>query len=86
MGLLHAQHAAPELDDYNLGTAGKESKTSLLIKCFLEKHQSFRVLLLLFVLMGTSMVVGDGVLTPTMSGIAMLRICLMCLSVSLFRN
>ena len=70
MGLMHAQHAVPvDLASYNQATIGKETKTSLLIKNFFEKHQSSRILLLLFVLMGTSMVVGDGVLTPTMSGI-----------------
>ncbi|XP_020268956.1 probable potassium transporter 13 [Asparagus officinalis] len=68
MGLLHAQHAVPEhLAAYNPGTSGKETKTTLIIKNFFEKHQSSRILLLLFVLMGTSMVVGDGVLTPAMS-------------------
>jgi K+ transporter len=40
----------------------------LIIRAFFEKHYSLRVVLLLFVLMGTSMVIGDGVLTPTMSG------------------
>jgi KUP system potassium uptake protein len=46
----------------------EELKSSLAIKSFIERHYSLRVLLLLFVLMGTSMVIGDGVFTPTMSG------------------
>lgn len=46
----------------------QESKSSLAIKRFFEKHFSLRVVLLLFVLMGASMVIGDGVFTPTMSG------------------
>ncbi|KAF2317672.1 hypothetical protein GH714_039530 [Hevea brasiliensis] len=45
----------------------KETRTSLLIKEFFEKHHSSRVVLLLVVLLGTSMVIGDGILTPTMS-------------------
>lgn len=43
-------------------------KTSLLIIDFFEKHHSSRVVLLLVVLLGTSMVIGDGILTPTMTG------------------
>lgn len=46
----------------------KEMKTSLLIIDFFEKHHSSRVVLLLVVLLGTSMVIGDGILTPTMTG------------------
>lgn len=46
----------------------KETRTSLVIKDLIEKHQSSRVVLLLVVLLGTSMVIGDGILTPTMSG------------------
>ncbi|KAA8523442.1 hypothetical protein F0562_009865 [Nyssa sinensis] len=67
-GLLNASHAVRDhASSYNLGTSSKETKTSLLIKDFFEKHQSSRILLLLFVLLGTSMVIGDGILTPTMS-------------------
>ncbi|KAJ9164467.1 hypothetical protein P3X46_024042 [Hevea brasiliensis] len=52
----------------------KETRTSLLIKEFFEKHHSSRVVLLLVVLLGTSMVIGDGILTPTMSGMSSYQI------------
>ncbi|KAL6603141.1 hypothetical protein ACP70R_043502 [Stipagrostis hirtigluma subsp. patula] len=68
MGLLnniHANHGS--LSAYNQEDPREEPKSSLAIKGFFEKHYSLRVVLLLFVLMGTSMVIGDGVFTPTMS-------------------
>lgn len=69
IGLLHAQHTIPDqLVANKTGTPNEDTKTSLLIKNFFEKHKSSRIALLLFVLLGTSMVIGDGVLTPTMSG------------------
>jgi hypothetical protein len=69
MGLLNSLHAGHgSLSTYNKDEPCKESRSSLIIRGFFEKHYSLRVVLLLFVLMGTSMVIGDGVLTPTMSG------------------
>ncbi|KAK9937497.1 hypothetical protein M0R45_014280 [Rubus argutus] len=44
-----------------------DTRTSLLIKEFFEKHKSSRIVLLLVVFLGTGMVIGDGILTPTMS-------------------
>ncbi|KAF0925747.1 hypothetical protein E2562_017304 [Oryza meyeriana var. granulata] len=71
MGLLNNMHANHgSLSAYNKEEPCKESRNSMLIKSFFEKHYSLRVMLLLFVLMGTSMVIGDGVLTPTMSVLA----------------
>ncbi|XP_051198477.1 probable potassium transporter 13 isoform X2 [Lolium perenne] len=68
MGLLNSLHAGHgSLSTYNKDEPCKESRSSLIIRGFFEKHYSLRVVLLLFVLMGTSMVIGDGVLTPTMS-------------------
>jgi KUP system potassium uptake protein len=67
MGLLNSIHEG-SLSAYNQKEPREELKSSLGIKCFFEKHYSLRVVLLLFVLMGTSMVIGDGVFTPTMSG------------------
>ncbi|PNT75424.1 hypothetical protein BRADI_1g32380v3 [Brachypodium distachyon] len=66
MGLLnsiHAGHGSMTSQEEPC----KESRSNLIIRGFIEKHYSLRVVLLLFVLMGTSMVIGDGVLTPTMS-------------------
>lgn len=52
---------------YDSDVYTKETRTSFLIKEFFEKHRSSRVVFLLVVLAGTSMVIGDGILTPTMS-------------------
>lgn len=38
------------------------------LKRFLEKHKKLRTALLIVVLFGASMVIGDGVLTPAISG------------------
>ncbi|KAK3131060.1 hypothetical protein QOZ80_6BG0501500 [Eleusine coracana subsp. coracana] len=68
MGLLnniHVDHGY--LSAYHHEEPYGDLKSSLAIKSFIEKHYSLRVVLLLFVLMGTSMVIGDGVFTPTMS-------------------
>ncbi|XP_066378024.1 probable potassium transporter 13 [Miscanthus floridulus] len=51
------------LSAYNQKEPREELKSSLAIKSFIEKHYSLRVVLLIFVLMGTSMVIGDGVFT-----------------------
>ncbi|RWW42433.1 hypothetical protein BHE74_00052029 [Ensete ventricosum] len=66
MGLLSTPPAAHEhLSAYKLEPHREETRTSLSIKKFIEKSQTSRLVLLLFVLLGTSMVIGDGVLTPT---------------------
>ncbi|XP_039126849.1 probable potassium transporter 13 [Dioscorea cayenensis subsp. rotundata] len=68
MGLLNNFNTVHDhLSVYRMETSQKETKTSVLIKNFFEKHQSSRIVLLLVVLLGVSMVIGDGVLTPTMS-------------------
>ncbi|RRT45653.1 hypothetical protein B296_00054975 [Ensete ventricosum] len=78
MGLLSTPHAAQEhLTAYNPEAHCDETRTSLSIKRFIEKSQSSRLVLLLFVLLGTSMVIGDGVLTPTMSGKMLDQLCTM---------
>ncbi|XP_059627900.1 potassium transporter 2-like [Cornus florida] len=44
-----------------------EQKNSSKIKLLLEKHKSFHTALLILVLLGTCMVIGDGLLTPAIS-------------------
>ena len=66
MGLLNASYAAQENAS---SVPSEETRTSLLLKEFFQKHRSSRIVLLLVVLLGTSMVIGDGILTPTMSGV-----------------
>lgn len=75
MGLLNPSRLADEhIPSCSSGISNKETKTSFLIKEFFEKHHSSRIVLLLVVLLGTSMVIGDGILTPTMSGMVSNRI------------
>lgn len=69
VGLLSASHA-PD-DDISACSSQlplKETRGSVLLKEFFDKHHNSRILLLLVVLLGTSMVIGDGILTPAMSG------------------
>ena len=56
-----------ELSAYRVDsiTQGKQAQT---MKSFVGKHSYIRTVLLLVVLLGTCMLIGDGVLTPTISG------------------
>ncbi|CAA2933691.1 potassium transporter 4-like [Olea europaea subsp. europaea] len=64
--LPNQQAADEELSAYKYGPSG-QSSTSLALKRFLEKHKKLRTLLLLVVLLGAGMVIGDGVITPAIS-------------------
>lgn len=69
VGLINVSQAAyDQLSNYNSGSIYKETRTSGMLKAFFEKHISTRILLFLIVLFGTSMVITDGILTPSMSG------------------
>lgn len=46
-----------------------EQKNSSRVKAVLEKHKVLHTALLILVLLGTCMVIGDGLLTPAISGI-----------------
>ena len=46
-----------------------EQKNSSRVKMLLEKHRVLHTALLILVLLGTCMVIGDGLLTPAISGI-----------------
>ncbi|KAG1328120.1 hypothetical protein COCNU_01G020540 [Cocos nucifera] len=66
--LLPNQQAADEsLSTYNIEGAADTWQSSMLKELF-RKHPRFRNDLLIVVLLGTSMTIGDGVLTPTISG------------------
>ncbi|XP_022723695.1 probable potassium transporter 13 [Durio zibethinus] len=68
LGLLSASDAPDDdISAYNSGLTRKETVASSILKKFLDKHHSSRLVLLLVVLLGTSMVIGDGILTPSMS-------------------
>lgn len=58
--------------DEKLSTYGTEDFAdtwqSSILKLFFEKHPGIRKGLLIFVLIGTCMAIGDGVITPSISG------------------
>ncbi|KAL0452869.1 UNVERIFIED_CONTAM: Potassium transporter 4 [Sesamum latifolium] len=64
--LPNQQAADEELSAYKYGPRG-QSSSSVSLKRFLEKHKKLRTALLLVVLLGAGMVIGDGVVTPAMS-------------------
>ncbi|XP_024526639.1 potassium transporter 1 isoform X1 [Selaginella moellendorffii] len=68
LSLLPNQQAVDEeLSTYKLQNV-RESYRGARMKGLLERHKSLRIALLLVVLLGTCMVIGDGVLTPAISG------------------
>ncbi|KAJ6729128.1 OSMOTIC STRESS POTASSIUM TRANSPORTER [Salix viminalis] len=64
--LPNQQAADEELSSYKYGPSTHATASSPL-KRFLEKHKRLRTALLIVVLFGASMVIGDGVLTPAIS-------------------
>ena len=64
--LPNQQAADEELSAYKYGPSTQPVGSPL--KRFLEKHKRLRTVLLVVVLFGASMVIGDGVLTPAISG------------------
>ncbi|XP_042500706.1 putative potassium transporter 12 isoform X2 [Macadamia integrifolia] len=68
VNLLPNQQPADELiSSFKLRLPTPELERALKIKDCLERRSSMKTLLLLLVLMGTSMIIGDGILTPAMS-------------------
>ncbi|KAK9108641.1 hypothetical protein Syun_024652 [Stephania yunnanensis] len=63
--LPNQQAADEELSAYKYGSSSLAGSSAL--KRFLEKHKKLRTALLLVVLFGACMVIGDGVLTPAIS-------------------
>ncbi|CAN1282205.1 Probable potassium transporter 13 [Linum perenne] len=68
VGLLTAS-AVPDYDlsSPDTGQPIKETRAGSLMRDLLEKYHNSRIILLLVVLLGTSMVISDGILTPSMS-------------------
>ncbi|XP_044502607.1 potassium transporter 4-like [Mangifera indica] len=64
--LPNQQAADEELSTYKYGHP-MQSATSSALKRYLEKHKKLRTALLVVVLFGACMLIGDGVLTPPMS-------------------
>ncbi|XP_049935078.1 putative potassium transporter 12 isoform X1 [Nymphaea colorata] len=65
--LPNRQPADERISSYKLKVPTPEMERALNIKESLEKTSSLKTALLLLVLMGTSMIIGDGILTPAMS-------------------
>lgn len=57
-----------ELSNYKLETPSSQVKRAHNLKQKLEASYTARVLLVFLAIMGTSMVIGDGILTPSISG------------------
>lgn len=67
--LPNRQVADESLSTYKVECPPQEIKNNSRVKIFLEKHKELHTALLILVLLGTCMVIGDGVLTPAISGI-----------------
>ncbi|XP_016572896.1 potassium transporter 23 isoform X2 [Capsicum annuum] len=65
--LPNRQPADEHISSFKLKLPTPELERSLNIKEVLERKSSLKTLVLLFVLMGTSMIIGDGILTPAIS-------------------
>ncbi|XP_023918359.2 putative potassium transporter 12 [Quercus suber] len=65
--LPNRQTADEQISSFRLKLPTPELERALKIKDSLEKRSSLKTLLLLVVLMGTSMIIGDGILTPAIS-------------------
>lgn len=66
--LPNRQPADEHISSFKLKLPTPELERALNIKEALERKSFLKILLLLLVLTGTSMVIGDGILTPAMSG------------------
>jgi len=64
--LPNRQVADESLSTYKL--ENPPEKDSSRVKMYLEKHKALHTALLILVLLGTCMVIGDGLLTPAISG------------------
>uniref|UniRef100_A0A2N9GQ33 Potassium transporter n=1 Tax=Fagus sylvatica TaxID=28930 RepID=A0A2N9GQ33_FAGSY len=65
--LPNRQQADEHISSYRLKLPTPELARALKIKETLERRSSLKTLLLLLVLLGTSMIIGDGILTPAIS-------------------
>uniref|UniRef100_A0A0E0ERQ1 Potassium transporter n=1 Tax=Oryza meridionalis TaxID=40149 RepID=A0A0E0ERQ1_9ORYZ len=65
--LPNQQRVDEDISSFRLKLPTPELERALSVKESLEKNPVFKNILLFLVLMGTSMVIGDGILTPSMS-------------------
>ena len=64
--LPNRQHADEALSTYKMEEAPEKDTSK--VKMVLEKYKGLHTALLIVVLLGTCMVIGDGLLTPAISG------------------
>ncbi|KAH9709035.1 putative potassium transporter 12 [Citrus sinensis] len=69
--LPNRQPADEQISSFRLKLPTPELERALQLKDILERTSSLKTLLLLLVLMGTSLIIGDGILTPAISGSVM---------------
>ncbi|KAB1225740.1 Potassium transporter 1 [Morella rubra] len=75
LGILPNHQAVDESLPAYFTEASADTWQSSVLKSFLEKHPRFRTGLLIFVLLGTCMAIGDGVLTPAISDYVVIISC-----------
>lgn len=69
MGLIPKdQPEDHKLSNYRLDTPSNQLRRAEVIKEKMESSKSIKIILFLITILGTSMVIGDGVLTPCISG------------------
>lgn len=66
--ILNQQAADEELSAYKFEQPSTESPRGVWFRRLLDRHKSLQNGLLIVVLLGTCMVIGDGALTPALSG------------------
>ncbi|KAK2634735.1 hypothetical protein Ddye_029527 [Dipteronia dyeriana] len=72
VGLIpNSQPEDRELSNYNLDISSSETKRAINIRQRMEKSNAAKITLFLVTILGTSMVIGDGVLTPCISDAVM---------------
>ncbi|KAH9709031.1 putative potassium transporter 12 [Citrus sinensis] len=71
--LPNRQPADEQISSFRLKLPTPELERALQLKDILERTSSLKTLLLLLVLMGTSLIIGDGILTPAISEINKLK-------------
>jgi hypothetical protein len=59
-----------EVSNYRLDVPNRRLKRASFVKSMLEKNQKIKYSILFITMLGTSMVLGDGILTPCISGTA----------------
>jgi KUP system potassium uptake protein len=69
VGLIPNQQAEDaDVSNYQLQLPNNREKRASKLKSMLEKNYFMKLFLLFATMLGTSMVIGDGVLTPCISG------------------